>query len=85
MRTAITAQKFDLNLLPENAKEELFDFYEFLVFKYHAHNNRRAEKQNAVPRIHEELSRLETDSLAHLEQEFENYKERYPHETISGQ
>ena len=85
MQTAITEQRFNLNLLPDRAKEELFDFYEFLVLKYHGHHDDTKEKLNPVLRIHEELSRLETDSLTHLEQEFENYKEQYPHEAISGQ
>ncbi|GAK53140.1 hypothetical protein U14_04400 [Candidatus Moduliflexus flocculans] len=46
MRVAITEQRFNLNLLPDRAKEE--------------------------------LSRLDADSLAHLEQEFENYTEQSP-------
>ena len=41
---AAVEQRFDLDLLPEKAKEELFEFYEFLVFKYHRNAAREGER-----------------------------------------
>jgi len=82
MSIATIEQRLNLDLLSDRSKEELLLFYEFLLFK--DHDNNAGEKQEPVLRIHEELSRLETTSLVHLEKEFENYKEQYPHETVSG-
>ena len=46
MTTAEIEQKFNLNLLSDRGKEELFDFYEFLVFKY---PNNDATQDNKTP------------------------------------
>ena len=52
--------------LPENLLQEVYDFMDFLAIK-----------NNVIQR---ELSIMQTNETTHLEEEFLNYKELYPHE-----
>lgn len=54
--------------LPENLLEEVLDFVLLLKRK-----NELGENKN-------ELSTMQMTELSHLESEFENYKELFPHE-----
>lgn len=54
--------------LPEDLLKEVLDFVLFLKNK-----NKQAEPEKV-------LSALQHTELTHLESEFENYKEQYPHE-----
>jgi len=63
--------------LSGNALQEVVDFIRFMKFKERQVPVRHGMTQ---PSIQEELQMGEADSLVHLEQEFEHYKEIYPHE-----
>ena len=59
------------------ALQEILEFIQFIKLK----------EQGLIPKsfpddkkLHEELQALNTSSLAHLEEEFANYKELYPQE-----
>ena len=54
--------------LPDDLLKEVLDFVLFLKSK-----NKLSDHENA-------LSALQQTELKHLESEFENYKEQYPHE-----
>lgn len=61
-----------------NALQEVLDFIQFLKFKeQQSHTLSLAETQD----MYQALQMGEADSLAHLEEEFAHYKERYPHES----
>ena len=55
---------------------EVLDFIQFLKYKK---SDKRTE-QHIKNSISKDLSELSQDSLNHLEQEFKDYKETYPHE-----
>jgi hypothetical protein len=62
--------------LPTEALNQILDFIQFIKAK-------RLEKFVDEPfekGINNELNELNKMSLVHLEEEFANYKEQYPHE-----
>ena len=59
------------------ALEEVVDFIRFLKTK---EGQTREITPDRRERIQTGLATLEADSLAHLEAEFADYQERYPHE-----
>jgi hypothetical protein len=59
-----------LNTLPKEAVKEVLDFVQFLQTKT------GSGKKN----IHKQLSDVSESEIAHLENEFEDYKKLYPHE-----
>ena len=66
--------------LSANALQEVLDFIQFIKMKEH----RKEKKHFATDRnIDKELRALGTNSIAHLEEEFANYKELYPYEECS--
>ena len=54
--------------LPENLLQEVLDFVLLL------------KKKNKVGETKNDLSTMQLTELSHLESEFENYKELFPHE-----
>ena len=60
-----------------NALHEVLDFVRFLKGKEQRTHHQLLTKEQD---IHQTLQTAEVDSLAHLEEEFANYKELYPHE-----
>jgi hypothetical protein len=60
-----------------NGLQEVLDFIHFLKIKEH----REATTQCPTAQsLHNELRALDSNSLAHLEEEFANYKDVYPYE-----
>ena len=60
-----------------NALQEILDFIQFLKIKNLREVTNYKDQEQA---IRNELKTLELDSFAHLEKEFADYKELYPHE-----
>ena len=46
---ATTAKKFDITLLPDDARTELFDFYQFLLQKHKRLKRKRLGKLSIYP------------------------------------
>lgn len=63
--------------LSNEALSEILDFIRFIKYK----NLNRDSKNEFEKNINQNLSKLSQASLVHLENEFENYKELYPHES----
>ena len=84
---SITAieQRLNLDLLSDKGKEELFDFYEFLVFKY---PNNETPQQSKWAKI---VRRIENDPVhfagygEQLKQDMRDFRESFafPHEASS--
>ena len=55
---------------------EILDFIQFLKIK----NQRPKNQDSYISKVSDELSAKEQYSLKHLEDEFQNYREKYPHE-----
>lgn len=62
--------------LSVDALNEILDFIEFIKVKKSKDSGEKSYKKN----INTKLSELSKMSLMHLEEEFANYKEMYPHE-----
>ncbi|MFX0204119.1 MAG: hypothetical protein ACFFCW_49100, partial [Candidatus Hodarchaeota archaeon] len=62
--------------LPFEALNEILDFIKFIKAK----KIKNLIKDSIEKTLSDELSELNTGSLTHLEEEFANYKEHYPHE-----
>lgn len=62
--------------LSVNALHEVLDFIQFIKMKEYREGTTRLPTDQG---IHSELRALDKSSLAHLEEEFANYKELYPH------
>ncbi|GAB4363728.1 MAG: hypothetical protein Kow0042_01840 [Calditrichia bacterium] len=62
--------------LSKNNLIKVLDFIQFIKAKKYKKARRKSFEQNLV----KELSDLNNISLAHLEEEFANYKELYPRE-----
>jgi hypothetical protein len=62
--------------LPDEVLKEVLDFIQFLKLKKLTRKRKSLFEQS----VSRELSNLDNFSLTHLEEEFADYKERYPHE-----
>jgi hypothetical protein len=62
--------------LPPHALNEVLDFIQFIKEKKLKQNGDDIFKSN----LEFELSLLDKEELTHLEEEFKDYKELYPHE-----
>lgn len=83
----IETTAFDLTLLPDEAQHELFEFYEFLVFKYHHKGNppiaretseqtKKSKWANIVQRIHNDPVHLAGYS-EQLQQDMHTFRETF--------
>jgi hypothetical protein len=63
--------------LPFDALNEILDFVQFIKSK----NSIITAKKSFANNIHKNLRDLKDTSLMHLEEEFSNYREQYPHES----
>jgi hypothetical protein len=59
------------------ALREILNFIQFIRLREQQEMNKHSLAEN---NIDSELRALDTSSLAHLEEEFANYRELYPHE-----
>ncbi len=59
------------------ALREILNFIRFIRLREQQEMNKHSLAEN---NIDSELRALDTSSLAHLEEEFANYRELYPHE-----
>ena len=66
--------------LSANALQEVLDFVEFIKIKEWQETPTPVSNQQSMD---DELRALDMHSLIHLEEEFANYKERYPYEECS--
>jgi hypothetical protein len=66
----------EAHALSSNGLHEVLDFIYFIRLK----EQRKAKASSNSSPIEQELQALNAGSLRHLEEEFANYKERYPHE-----
>ncbi len=62
--------------LSTNTLMEVLDFIQFIKAKQY----KRPRRKTFEKKLAKELTSLNNMSLAHLEEEFANYKELYPHE-----
>ena len=62
--------------LPFETLNEIFDFIQFLKSK----KLKNIKDQSFKESVNQNLTELDQISLIHLENEFANYKETYPHE-----
>ena len=78
--TAIDIKKTlvkEVEELSVDALQEVLDFVEFLKITRWRNRGHVSASQQGVA---DDLRALDMDSLMHLEEEFVNYKEEYPHE-----
>lgn len=62
--------------LPVDTLKEVLNFIQFIKAK----KSKRTRKKSFEKKLVKELADLDNISLTHLEEEFANYEELYPHE-----